>query len=290
MSEAELPQSPAAPAAAPALSVLPRGLVLAALAVLLAYVAAQGFTLFREWLMLRAELDRVRTTVVVGYPGITPQYSFAKMPANWYHDEGDSTLLWGGWRHGEGHLWFRVGRGEVDKAHISEPLGKDVIRAIDHPVVERGGGLLWSRIPDDAAVVGWNPGGVDTAYPVLVLEKVLVVNDTVAERPFLVVNLPFARKPDERTAVFDPVVDGRRLTLGLTGYFQDSKPLLYDRGTESLWIGEADTVRAIAGVHKGRRLPQVARLMPVAWSLWRSQHPASRLVVGADRSKQLPPQ
>src|SRR5205823_3535972 len=134
----------------------------------------------------------------------------ARMPTDWFHDEGESTLLWGGWRNGTGHLWFRVARGDVDRERISQPMGRDVIRAIDHPVVEQGGGRLWSRIPDEAPVVGFRIAGVDTVYPLLVLNKVLVVNDVVGEQPSLVLNSPHGLTLSPGTSVYDPVVEGRR--------------------------------------------------------------------------------
>jgi hypothetical protein len=206
---------------------------------------------------------------------------------DWFRAEGDQVRLWGGWHGAAGHHWFLAAAGDLDRARIAGPFGKDTIRAIDHPVVEQGGGLYWSRIPDDAVVVGSRLAGVDTAYPMTVLEKVLVVNDLVNEQPFLVITLPQVRGV-ERTVAYDPVFDGQRLTLGLSGYFQDGKPVLYDRGTESLWLGEPEGLLAITGKHKGHRLPRVLALVPATWSDWRSRHPASRLVVGADRSKDMP--
>jgi hypothetical protein len=280
------PSTDNAPGGATPPPALSRGLTLAALAVLLVFIVSQGALLFREWLKLRSELNKVRTTAVIGYPGITPHYSYARRPSNWFHDEGESTLLWAGWRHGIGHTWFRVGRGDVNRDRITEPVGRDVFRAIDHPVVERGGGTLWARIPDEAPVVGHRLAGVDTAYPILVLQKVLAVNDVVGEHPFLVLNFPFEPRCEEQIAVYEPVVEGERLTMGLAGYFHDGKPVLYDRGTESLWVGEPDALLAIGGSYKGQRLRQVARPAPMPWGSWRSQHPGSRLVVGDGRPEE----
>ncbi len=41
-------------------------------------------------------------------------------------------------------------------------------------------------MPFDAWVVGDRLAGVETAYPMLVLAKVGVVNDLISERPFLI--------------------------------------------------------------------------------------------------------
>ena len=214
--------------------------------------------------------------------------SFAEKPPDWYHHDGDHTLLWAGWRPGLGHSWFRVGRGDVDQLRISEPIGRDVIQAIDFPIVEVGGGTIWGRIPDEATVAGEELAGVHSVYPLRLLDKVEVINDQVGDRPFLVTYNPFG-DPTDSVRIFDPQVEGRRVTMGLTGYFHDGKPMLYDRGTESLWVHRDSSLDAIAGTLKGARLRLVGSPVPVAWGEWRTHYPGSRLLVGADRSHPRPP-
>src|ERR1035437_446912 len=103
--EASVPEPPASPSR-PALS---RGLIVLALFALLSFVGYEGSILIREFMVLRGDLANTRASAVVGYPGIHPQLSFAERPRNWYHQEGDHLMIWGGWRKGVGHLWFRVG-------------------------------------------------------------------------------------------------------------------------------------------------------------------------------------
>jgi hypothetical protein len=266
---------------------LPRGTALIAGAVLMTFIVTGGRHLWGEWSVLNIEQARARGNTVIGYPGISPRVSFAAKPTAWIHDEGESTLIWGGWKEGSGHQWFRVGLGDVHRSLMSDPIGRDVIQAIDDPVVEQGGGTRWGRIPDDAVVAGQRLGGVETAYPLVVLDKVFVVNDTIGEHPYLVALDPFVAA-EERVGVYETVLDGRRVTMGMTGYLYGGRPLLYDRGTESLWVVRSGAMRAIAGAHKGRALRRLARPVTVAWGRWRSDHPGSRLVVGADRSRPLP--
>ncbi len=45
-------------------------------------------------------------------------------------------------------------RGDFATEQISEPMGRDVIRAIDHPIVEKAGGQHWGKIPSAALVAG----------------------------------------------------------------------------------------------------------------------------------------
>jgi hypothetical protein len=265
-----------------------RGLTLLAMLALLTFVAYEGGTLYKEWVLLQRELAHSRSTVVVGYPGIQPNMSYAQYPSDWFRQEGDHTLLWGGWRSGVGHSWFRVGRGEVDRAWFSTPRGRDIQLAIDRPLVETGGGTLWGRVPDDATVIGDRIGGVETAYPVILLDKVAIVNDVIQEQPFLVTYNSFASSNEDRVAVYEAILAGHRVTMGFTGYTHGSTPVFYDRGTESLWIPESGALRAFAGSHKGSALRLIDHPSPVSWSQWRSSHPHSRLVVGADRTVPRP--
>lgn len=287
MSQADPSVSPVPPDGRPSRFTIRRGLTLVVLTALLWFIGTQGLQLWNEWSVLRTAEDDVKRTTVVGYPGISPRYSYAQRPDDWFHDEGESTLIWGGWKHEVGHQWFRVGRGEIVADLMTGGFGRDVVQVIDSPVVERRGDVHWARIPDEAFVAGHRLGGVDTAYPILVLDKVIVVNDTIADRPYLVTFSPFS-SDEERVEVYEPVVEGRRVTMGMTGYFYDRHPLLYDRGTESLWIRDPKGLQAIAGKHKGRHLRPLARPASMAWARWRTDHPESRLVVGGLRSDSLP--
>jgi hypothetical protein len=173
-----------------------------------------------------------------------------------------------------------LNHGELDHARISEPLGRDVIPAIDEPWVENSDGQVWQKIPAQAPVVGHTLEGLACVYPVLVLRKVVAVNDLVNDHPYLVV-YNSSRPPEEAVSIFDSQVAGRRLALGTTGYFLSGRPILYDRTTESLWVEEGESFAAISGEHKGNRLALVSRPAPVAWSDWKRQNPRSRLVIGA---------
>jgi hypothetical protein len=266
----------------------PRFLVIAALLGLVAFAAVQGRSLWQEWQSLQGEMSVVRRTAVIGYVNIHPNPSYALKPVDWFHEEGDSTLVWSGWKQGDGHQWFRVRRGDLTRSQLSEPMGRDVVQAIDYPIVESQGGTIWRKIPNDALVVGQELAGVVTVCPVQVLAKVGVVNDTVHDHPFLFTYNPHNRG-HQAVHVYEPVVGGHRITMGWTGYFQENEPLLYDRGTESFWVENAKgNLEAIAGKLKGSEIRQLGVLTPMNWSDFRGRYPRSRLIVGADRSKGIP--
>jgi hypothetical protein len=114
-----------------------------------------------------------------------------------------------------------------------------------------------------------------------------VVNDLVEGHPFLVVINSFA-PPEKAFSIFDASRNGHRLTMAATGYFHAGKPLLSDRGTESLWVEEEESLTALAGKSRGLKLPRLASPTPVSWKAWTRQNRTSRLLVGADRTRGIP--
>lgn len=263
-----------------------RSLVVVAILSLVGFIAVEGESLYREFRSLREQQARTSRSVVVGYVDIHAEPNHAVRPTNWYHDEGGQTFLWAGWRDGK-HDWFRIGQGDVARERISLPMGRDVIRAIDHTILEDSGGPHWEKIPDSALVAGIWREGIRVVYPLLVLSKVEVINDTIGGEPVLVVYRPFV-PPSEAVAAFAPIIDGRRITMGLSGYLMDRTPVLYDRGTRSLWLQRDGALAAIAGPLKGAALRTEGGVEILAWSDWRARYPQSRLVVGADRKKARP--
>jgi hypothetical protein len=281
------PERVKTPAGKPPRRLLRWSLTLAALALMSFYVQGQARNLWNECSLLIGEIRESQRSTVVGFLNIAPVTTFAAPPARWYRDEGDKSLLWSGWQDGHGHRWYSFPRGEIDPARLCRPTSDFASRAIDFPLTETDGGTIWKRIHSDAMVAGQVLEGQRCVYPLAVLVKVEVVNDIVREHPFLVVvNLLDPHQAE--VSVFEATLQGRRLTMAATGYFQDQKPLLFDRGTESLWVEQGDALRAVAGKYKGVSLDLVARPVPVSWSTWQTRNRQCRLLVGADRSHGVP--
>lgn len=278
------PLEPELPAAAPAARRnLARPLAMAALALVLTIpLALLARQLWQEWSLLMQEERTVASAAVIGFHNIYPAISRAGHPEPWHRSEGAEVFIWSGWKHGEGHRWFKLAAGDCDLSTLGNPIGRDVARAIDHPEVETGGGEIWARMPEEVDVAGFATGRTACAYPKLVLGKVLVVNDVIDGVPRLVHYDPFQGPeagPD--VAVYDARVDGRRITLGSCGFSMGRRHVLYDRGTESLWVERGDGLQAFSGQLKGKTLALVDRLPTTTWSDWRSDNPGTRLLVGA---------
>ena len=255
-----------------------KGMTCVAILPLLGFIGRTGNSLWDEWKCLREDQVSERASAIIGYINITPKPSYAARPDDWFHDEGDDSLLWAGWRDGQ-NQWFRIGRGDLERHRLSMPIGRDVFQAIDRPLYERAKGVRWGRVPPEALVAGFGGDGA-IAYPMRVLDKVEVVNDRVGDRPVLVVYTPGA----EEVSMFEAALDGRPVAMGHGGYFLGRRPVLYDRETEGLWSERDGAMVALAGRHKGATFKRIARLDIVAWGDWRAGHPGGRLLVGADRS------
>jgi hypothetical protein len=264
-----------------------RALAIGALLVVSVVALGLGASLWREWGLLQEDEGYAELNAVIGYPNIAPKLTYAQRPANWFHQEGTEALLWSEWVDGVGHRWYHFAPGDIDGSKVFMPELKHRARPIDYPLVETGDGTYWRKIPSRAEVVGYSLRGQTCACPIPVLVKVQVINDVVAEHPYLLtLNLMAGRT--EAVSIFDAEQRGHRLTMAPTGYFLERKPLLCDRGTRSLWCEDADSLRAVAGKYKGHALRRLARPIPVSWASWRTENPQCRLVVGADRSHATP--
>ncbi len=268
-------------------SVAGRALTLAAIVSLLGFLVYETQALWSEWGRLNADRGELRANQNVGYRGIAPEASLAQRPSQWFITEGDQSKLWARWEDRGGHRWFVFQTGDLEQSRLHRPNTIYTARAIDYPVTEQAGGEIWQRISGDDWVAGSTLNGQSCVYPITVLLKTQIVNDLVNEHPFLVVISPFSPQ-DESISIYDAQLAGRRVTMASTGYFQDGRPLLCDRGTASLWCEDGESLRAVAGKRRGVGLARVAHPSPIAWKTWLAQNDRSRLVIGADRSRGVP--
>jgi len=267
---------------------LNRFVLLPSIVVVVGLTGIQAKSLWREWQSLRiAQYEDVHSRAV-GYHDITPDFNYARPPDEWVKVEGDRSLLWAMWDRRAGkHLWFSFPKGEIDASHLSHPMGRDTLRAIDTPRTENKGGQIWGTIPPDNLVVVADYAGLPLAYPLVMMDKVVAINDDVFNKPVLVVYTPFVGD-DSSVEMYDASSGGKgRHIMGHSGYLWDKKPLLYDRETESLWVPMPDGLLSVAGSKKGTLLNRLAHLSAARWGEWSEAHPDGRLVVGANRPRKF---
>ncbi len=284
-----------APIPAPGPTPAPRGMMLGAVVVLSGFVLSQGPTLYDEVNCLMLERDGSRLSSPIGFIDITPNPTYATPPKNWAHVEGDSLLLWSGWDTKlHQHSWFRVGKSDLDVRALHLPMGRDVIRAIDQTRLESREDPIWNRMRYDMLVlpIRVEREGVSShyAYPLMLLERVQAVNDTLAGSPLLVLFTPFVPL-EEAMDLFVPVVDGQRVRLASSGHHIEPgrRPLMYDTSRQDLWVREPQGMVCLSGERKGAVLKRLPLPEIATWEDWSDDHPDGHLIVGASRSQPKPP-
>jgi len=163
---------------------------------------------------------------------------------------------------------------EFDLSQHSVPLKelrsggppKDGIPAILNPIFVQA--KMASFLHDEERVLGLSDGNQAKAYPVKILNWHEIVNDMIGGKPVLVTYCPLCG-----TGIgFDPVVNGRPVTFGVSGLLYQSDLVMYDHQTESLW--SQISMEAIAGPMTGAKLKHIF-LTHTTWGEWRAAHPTT---------------
>lgn len=121
---------------------------------------------------------------------------------SWKIKRGKGKIqVWaGGDKSGPGFQWYDFTGSPIPAEKLQFGIGKDRIRAIDDPVfvspdnphLLRTAGKshynpeLTAKTNDEIKVIGWIEGTEARAYPVVLLERHELVNDTVGGKPITV--------------------------------------------------------------------------------------------------------
>ncbi|MEQ9547054.1 MAG: DUF3179 domain-containing protein [Marinobacter sp.] len=150
---------------------------------------------------------------------------------------------------------------------------RDGIPSIDNPKFERAGDSSPWR--EDDLVMTYDQGQARYAFPVGILNWHEIVNHESDGKPVLITFCPLCGTG----MAFDPVVNGRHLTFGVSGLLYNSDLLMYDHQTESLWSQIEG--RAISGPLAGKELEPVA-VRHELWQNWLDRVDSHGLVLSTD--------
>lgn len=150
---------------------------------------------------------------------------------------------------------------------------RDGIPAIDHPrfisVTEAG------LNPEDR-ILGVSLNGEARAYPIAILNRHEVVNDSFGAHIVLVSYCPLCGSGMVFTlGQGDTRSKEINRTFGVSGLLYNSDVLLYDRQTASLW--SQLRMQAISGPRKGERL-QLLPARHTDWQDWLARYPETRVL------------
>lgn len=158
----------------------------------------------------------------------------------------------------------------VPDSEIITVLGPDSIPSIDRPkFISASEASSW--LLDSEPGIAISLDGVHRFYPYQIMVWHEIVNDEIAGKPVAITYCPLCATG----IAFDPVVDGKRLTLGTSGKLRNSDLIMYDRETKSLWQQAAH--EAIQGLLLGKKLAAIP-VDTVRFGDWKKPHPDTQVL------------
>ena len=240
--------------------------------------------LLGELSQLSAEWADARDREPVGYLGISSEQPEFK-PKACVREENGRLLLWAGSGVKGQAGWFDVTGTDLPVIQFAHAFGRDKIKTIDYPIYQSQDGEIARKIYPERPVFGVVIDGVARAYPLTVLEKVEVVNDTVRDRAVVVAYCPLIKK----ATIYERSLGDEEISLGTSGYTYKDTHILYDRRTDSLWLPHPEGLKSISGHFAGKVLPcRTESLERTNWGDWQRRHPDTQVIVGGDRTRGIP--
>ena len=126
-----------------------------------------------------------------------------------------------------------------------------------------------ARLSDETQVLGIVVEGQPHAWPMGILIPHHIINETVHGKPVTAAYCPACRSG----YVFDPVVDGQRLTFEPVSVRRRNM-IMRDRETGTIW--QHETGEALMGRHRGRILEVLGGELS-NWKAWRTEHPETTI-------------
>ena len=141
--------------------------------------------------------------------------------------------------------------------------GRDGIPALNVPELERNQDALFMNEND--RVLGVEINGAARAYPLFILWRHEIVNDTLGGESIVVTYCPLTGSG----IVFNPLIDGRVKNFGVSGLLYENNLIMFDRQTESLW--NQMLLGGNCGPERGTELQRVP-VVETTWGHWRRTH------------------
>ena len=153
---------------------------------------------------------------------------------------------------------------------ISGGVGRDGIPPIDNPSFDDLA-LADSWLQASSPVIAVEIDGVARAYPLAILTRHEIANDTLADTPIAVTFCPLCNS----AIVFDRRVDGEVLRFGVSGLLRHSDLIMWDDRTQTLW--QQLTGQGIVGEHTDRLLDIVPSQL-VGYAAFKLQYPQGQVL------------
>lgn len=153
-------------------------------------------------------------------------------------------------------------------------LPKDAIPALDHPTAVSAEEATLSL---QKLVIGVEVGGEARAYPVGLMSRYEITNDTLGGEPIAVLFCPLCNVAAVTSReVTDVSGELQTLTFGMSGQLMEKAFVMYDHETSSLWA--LSRLQAIGGALEGESL-ELVQANQMSWEEWVTQYPETTVVV-----------
>ncbi len=171
---------------------------------------------------------------------------------------------------------------------------RNAIPPINSPQFVAASEVKWLR--DNSRLIGFEHNGIQRAYPLEILNRHEIVNDTFEDLNVAITYCPLCGSG----MAFNRLVDDQLLSFGISGLLLNNNVLMFDQTTNSLW-SQIDS-EAITGANKGKKLIELP-VMHMTWSEWKEKFPNSQVLsretgydfpyaeaayVGYDRTDEVP--
>ena len=155
---------------------------------------------------------------------------------------------------------------DLDELLVGIPASdpRDMIRPIDEPAFAAARSTEW--IADNEPGVMLDIEDDVRFYPLSILTRHEIVNDTVGDMPVAVTYCPLCNT----AVVFDRRLDGEVLRLGVSGLLRNSDLVMWDNVSQTLW--QQITGEGIVGEKAGEQLT-VINAGIVRWADFLTEHP-----------------
>ena len=149
-------------------------------------------------------------------------------------------------------------------------VGRDGIPPIDNPTFDDLV-LADTWLQDASPVIALEVDGIARAYPLAILTRHEIANDTLGETPVAVTFCPLCNS----AIVFDRRVGDEVLRFGVSGLLRNSDLIMWDDVTQSLW--QQLTGEGIVGIHTGALLDIVPSQL-VGYGAFKEQYPQGEVL------------
>lgn len=155
-------------------------------------------------------------------------------------------------------------------------LPPGTIQPLDHPATITGVEARAALGPYET-VMGLSIGGAARAYPLGLLSRHEIANDTLGGEPIVVTFCPNCNVGLATSRVVtDSNGAATTLTFGVSGKLLDTALVMQDRETNTLW--SQSRLVAVEGALAGTTL-RLLTVTQTTWDEWRAAHPNTELVI-----------